>query len=141
MVESLTVDGNLESLSAIAKYVMSAASEAGLEKKAIYRLRLAIDEIATNIIVHGYNEANITGSVKVEALISSDRLQIILEDQATPFDPTTKTEPDCLDLPLEQRQIGGLGVFLALDGVDEFEYEFVNSCNRNILTVNLEPKD
>ena len=56
-MESLTVSGTLDSLKTIAAYVLSAAENAGLEKKPAYKLRLAVDEIATNIIVHGYEEA------------------------------------------------------------------------------------
>jgi serine/threonine-protein kinase RsbW len=136
-MEPLIVDGTLDSLSAIAKYVLSAANAAGLDKKATYKLRLAIDEIATNIIVHGYTESGLSGSVKIEAEVTRDRLRLTLQDSAIPFDPTNKADPECLELPLEERAIGGLGVFLAKDGIDDFEYEFVNGCNRNILTVNL----
>ncbi|MGA9380780.1 MAG: ATP-binding protein, partial [Phormidium sp.] len=53
-MEQLTVPGTLDSLSKISDYVLSAASAAGLDKKASYKLRLAVDEIATNVIVYGY---------------------------------------------------------------------------------------
>lgn len=136
-VEPLVVPGQLSSLSAIAQYVLAAASRAGLDKKASYKLRLAIDEVATNIIVHGYAEAGLAGDITIKAEVSPERLVIRLEDRAIAFDPTSQQQPDCLDLPLQQRQIGGLGVFLAVDGVDSFDYEFVGGCNHNIFTVNL----
>jgi serine/threonine-protein kinase RsbW len=62
-MESLTVPGTLDSLKAIANYVMAAAEKAGLEKKEAYKLRLAIDEIASNIIIHGYEEADRSGNI------------------------------------------------------------------------------
>jgi serine/threonine-protein kinase RsbW len=137
-VEPLTVDGKLESLSAIAQYVMTAAAAAGLDKKAAYRLRLAVDEIATNIILHGYEEAGLTGEVEISAEIADHHLKLMLEDGAIAFNPTLKNgAPQDLNRPLEERPIGGLGVFLALDGVDRFAYEYVNGHNRNILVVNL----
>ena len=61
LTEAITVPGTIESLDAIAKYIISVAAAAGLDKKASYKLRLAIDEIATNIIIHGYHEAGKEG--------------------------------------------------------------------------------
>ncbi len=136
-MEPLTLPGTLDSLGKIGQYIMSAAKEAGLEKKASYKLRLAVDEIATNIITHGYDEAGLSGDICVEAKVDEENLTIYLEDNAIPYDPTkgeTVTE-ETLKQPLEERPIGGLGVFLAEEGVDEFKYERVGDRNRNILVV------
>jgi anti-sigma regulatory factor (Ser/Thr protein kinase) len=137
-MEALIVPGTLDSLKPIADYVMSAAEQAGLEKKAAYKLRLAIDEIATNIILHGYEEAGLTGNIEITAELSDRTLTLTLEDSAIPFDPLQHSQPseDDLQQSLEERQIGGLGVFLAIDGVDDFAYEFVNNRNRNHFTLN-----
>ena len=134
-MEPLKLPGTLESLGAIARYVMQAAQNAGLEKKAAYKLRLGVDEIATNIITHGYKEAGLTGDILCQAEIEPERLTIILEDWGTPYDPTQQPDPDITNLPLEDRPMGGLGVYLALEGVDEFHYEWKNDHNRNIFVV------
>lgn len=134
-MEPLKLPGTLESLGAIARYVMQAAQNAGLEKKAAYKLRLGVDEIATNIITHGYKEAGLTGDILCQAEIEPERLTIILEDWGTPYDPTQQPDPDITNLPLEDRPMGGLGVYLALEGVDEFHYEWTNDHNRNIFVV------
>lgn len=131
-MESLTVPSTLDSLSAIRSYVMAASASAGLDRKAAYRLSLAVDEIATNIVVHGYMDNNLTGSLSVSADIRQESLQIVLEDTAPPYDPRQAPQPDGLDMPLEDRGIGGLGVFLALRGVDHFAYEHVAGRNRTI---------
>ena len=137
-MEPLTVSGKLESLGAIAQYVMSAAKEAGLEKKAAYKLRLAIDEVTTNIITHGYEEADLEGDIYLAAKIDKQALTISVEDTAIAYDPTEKkaVEQELLNAPLEEKPIGGLGVFLALDGVDNFLYERSGDRNRNIFVVN-----
>lgn len=138
-MEPLTLPGTLDSLGKIGQYIMSAAKEAGLEKKASYKLRLAVDEIATNIIIHGYNEAGLSGNIYLEVKRDEQSLTIYLEDTAIPYDPT-KAEAvteETLKKPLEERPIGGLGVYLAEEGVDEFMYERVGDRNRNILVVNL----
>ncbi len=137
-MEPLTVPGNLDSLEAIAQYVIAAAAEAGLDKKASYKLRLAVDEIATNIIIYGYEEANCEGVLDLRADIDEQSLTISIEDTGLAFDPLEKLplEEETLDQPLEERPIGGLGLYLAIKGVDRFCYERVGESNRNILVVN-----
>ena len=137
-MDPLTLPGELESLSAIGRYVADAAVAAGLDRDAAYRLRLAVDEIATNAVVHGYQEGGISGLVTVSATLDERALLIAVEDTARPFDPTAMTLPgeEELDRPLEERSIGGLGVMLAREGVDDLRYERVDGRNRTIIVVN-----
>ena len=134
-MDRVTVPGTLDSLDAIGQYVLRAASDAGLDKKASYRLRLAVDEIATNIIAHGYVEAGLQGPIDIWAELDDAALRVCLEDEAIPFDPHEAPPPDGLDRPLEEREIGGLGVFLVLKGVDALRYERAGERNRNIIEV------
>jgi serine/threonine-protein kinase RsbW len=132
MPAPVILPGTFDSLSPIRDYIQKAALEFGMDKRATYRLTLAVDEIATNSVMHGYIEANRQGDLMVEAQISHDKLTIILEDEGGFFDPTTIPEPYSLDLPAEERPIGGLGVFLTLKGVDEFTYERKGDRNRHL---------
>jgi serine/threonine-protein kinase RsbW len=136
-METLTVPGILDSLSVIGAFVMDAAKNAGLDTRPAYRLRLAVDEIATNVITHGYEEAGKDGSVYLTATADSAALTIILEDTADPYDPTTRAHPDSLDLPLEERPIGGLGIFLTIRNVDKFDYERRGDRNRYTFVMHL----
>jgi len=131
-MQPLTVPGTPESLSRVGKYVLEAAAEAGIDKKRAYRLRLSVDEVVTNIIVHGYQEADQSGDVSIRADIDPNTLAIVVEDSGAPFDPRQIPEPDSLDKPIDERDIGGLGVYLAIRGVDEFRYEYRGNRNRNI---------
>lgn len=134
-MEALTVPAVLDSLSPIGQYVLRAAGDAGLDRKASYRLRLAVDEIATNIIDHGYGDAGVAGEILIRADLDKNALVITLEDTATPFDPTTRMRPEQIDKPIEERPIGGLGVYLAVEGVDEFRYEYAGNRNRNVFVM------
>jgi anti-sigma regulatory factor (Ser/Thr protein kinase) len=116
-----------------------AAQEAGLDKKAAYKLRLAVDEIASNIIIHGYEEAGLSGEVVVLARIDPETLTIALEDTSAPFDPRGKGRPEHIDRPIEERPIGGLGIYLTLESVDKFDYEYIGNRNRNIFVVKRPP--
>ncbi len=135
MNNKLIVAGKLENLSAIAKFILKVAKEANLDKKQTYKLRLAVDEIATNIIVHGYQEAGKSGKIVLFSELETDRLSIFLEDTGAIFDPTQQPRPQNLNSPLDKREIGGLGVYLAIQGVDRFIYERIGNCNRTTFIV------
>ena len=134
-MKNLKVSGTLEALAPIAHFVLEAANFAELDTKAANHLRLAVDEIATNIVVYGYQQSGLSGDIELTAVIDEQRLVLILEDTAREFNPLQKPPPD-LTLPLEQRPIGGLGILLAIKSVDKFEYERVENRNRNIFMVN-----
>jgi serine/threonine-protein kinase RsbW len=136
-MESKSFAGTLDSLGAIREYVASAARTAGLDKKAAYELSLAVDEIATNIILYGYEEAGRSGVIDVRADMGNGKLTVTLEDDGEPFDPRQSKLPENEDLlrPLEERPVGGLGLYLAFQGVDEFRYERAGGRNRNIFVV------
>ncbi len=138
-MEPLKVPGSLDYLQKIRQYVASAAQEAGVEKRA-YKLCLAVDEIATNIITHGYDENGLEGNISVKTEIDEKSLTVYIEDTAKPYDPTN---PDILEeetlttkKSLEDRSIGRLGIFLIYESVDRFIYEKLEWGNRNILVVN-----
>ena len=129
----------LAALSDLRRLVMQACQHTGLSEDAAYRLALAVDEIATNIITHGYEEQGLAGEIVV-ALDQTDReLTVILEDTGVAFDPRDQSLPTAedLDKPLDDREIGGLGIFLALAGVDRFDYQRSDNVNRNLFVMNL----
>jgi anti-sigma regulatory factor (Ser/Thr protein kinase) len=111
-----------------------------LDKKRAYRLQLAVDEIAANIALHGYEEQGLTGDIEVRAEVEPERLLITLVDSAIPYDPYSRVMPSDLDAPLHERAIGGLGVFLAINNVDQFMYRFVDGRNHNIFVVQRQPE-
>jgi anti-sigma regulatory factor (Ser/Thr protein kinase) len=138
----LTVPAKLESLADVTAFVLAAADAAGLGPQARYRLRLAVDELATNIVTHGYPNAPGHGpmpTIEVRTRTDEKALTVILEDAGIPFDPRQVPAPADLHLPPEQRALGGLGVHLALTGVDQFQYERVGDRNRNVLVVRRVP--
>lgn len=132
-MEQLTFAGTLDSLAAIAEQVKREAARAGLAKRAAYGLRLAVDELATNIVVHGYGNAGHTGPIWLATELGPEWLTVVLEDEAPAFDPRSIAPPDDLAAPAEERAIGGLGVFLVLEEVDQFDYERAAGRNRSTL--------
>jgi anti-sigma regulatory factor (Ser/Thr protein kinase) len=136
-MEPLTVPGTLDSLAEVRKYVTAAANAAGLDKKASYRLNLAVDEIATNVIIHGYDEAGLEGVLDLQAGLDEKALVIYMEDTGAAYNPGLHFSHNDLDQPAEQRPIGGLGVFLAIQSVDKFLYERISGRrNRHTFMMN-----
>ena len=118
--------------SPIAGYVKAAAAAAGLDKKATYCLRQAVDEVATNIIVHGYDEAGLSGDIVVGLAPRERTAGGRARGQRAAVRPRTQPPPDDLDRPLEERKIGGLGVYLTIADLDDFDYERLDGRNRNV---------
>ena len=135
-METLRLPGTLDSLHAVGEFVTAAAAQAGLDEQAAYGLRLAVDEIATNAVVHGYQKAQQTGDLAVGAHLTDDKLTVVLEDTSPPYDPRQTPPPDGLDRPLEERPSGGLGIYLARQGVDSFQYEYADGTNRHTFVMN-----
>ncbi|MCG8423279.1 MAG: SpoIIE family protein phosphatase [Proteobacteria bacterium] len=135
----LVVPADLSSLTIIAEYVISAGKAAGLERHTQYRLRLAVDEVATNIVLHGYQALGEAGSLTVAADIGQDVLTICIEDTARAYDPRNALDEGIGAVSLDERREGGLGLFLASRSVDEFDYEHRGGKNRNIFRVHLSP--
>jgi anti-sigma regulatory factor (Ser/Thr protein kinase) len=131
-METLIIPGTLDELSELMDYVNQAAMAAGLDERATYRLCLAVDEIATNIICYGYDAAGKSGDLTAWAEIEAEELEIHLQDTAQTFDPRQAPPPEDLNRPLEEREAGGLGIYLALWGVDDFNYEHTPLCNHSI---------
>lgn len=127
--------GTLDSLALVRAYVYEAARAAGLDSGKTYNLCLAVDEIATNIVLHGYEEVNLKGDIVVETLQERGQLIIRLLDHGRTYDPDQVPEPD-LENPLKQ-QTGGWGVFLGKNGVDQFDYTSTDSGNVHRFVVRL----
>jgi anti-sigma regulatory factor (Ser/Thr protein kinase) len=133
-MDSLTLPASLDSLSPLRQYVEDAAKDAGLNKEATYKLKLIVDEIATNIISYGYGESDPPGDITIDKEVIGNKLRITLVDTGVEFDPRKRKLPDEEELskPLGERQIGGLGIFLTMRDVDIFDYKRVGNRNYNI---------
>jgi sigma-B regulation protein RsbU (phosphoserine phosphatase) len=140
-MDAVTFPGNLDALSPIRDYVKEAAASAGVGHTETYNLLLAVDEIATNVIVHGYEEAGLQGDISVAATTLDDSLVIQLSDHGKTYDPHLHQEPDDEGLfkELSDRPIGGLGIMLAKDGVDDLQYESTDKGNVHKFVVRLKP--
>lgn len=135
-MNTLTLPGKLDALQPIAAFVLAAAHTAGLDDQTSYRLRLAVDEIATNIITHGYQNQQQACSLTISAEIDDTYLTILLEDEGPMYDPSAALDLESVSQPAHDRPVGGLGIYLALLwGVDQFSYQRLRHTNRSLFRV------
>jgi anti-sigma regulatory factor (Ser/Thr protein kinase) len=93
----------------------------GIPESISNRLLLCVDELITNIIAHAYTDKQ-EHAVSLECRIFPDRIELELRDDGVAFDPTKQDTPN-VDLDLEQRDIGGLGIHLVLTLMYKVVYE------------------
>jgi anti-sigma regulatory factor (Ser/Thr protein kinase) len=100
-------------------------------KKEFSTLRLICEELVVNVVDYAYPE-DAEGYLDVEIEREDNSILIRFKDGGTPFNPLAREMPD-VTLPLEERRIGGLGIFLTVKKMDEVLYDYVN--NENVLTI------
>lgn len=130
-MKTRTFPGTLDSLAPVRDFAKAEAVKAGLSEKAVYKLILAIDEMVTNSINYGYVENDLAGDIVVSAEIAGDEFIVRFKDTAPAFDPRQASLPteEGLTAPLEERAVGGLGIFLSLREVDRFDYRRAEGSN------------
>lgn len=119
----LTVPASLDQLRFITAFVAKLAGRVGFMPDQIHRIELAVDEACSNIIIHAYgrqNNGNVVVRVRAEP---GSRIVITLIDTGKSFDPDTVPAHNP-DTELEHVKIGGLGIFLMRQTMDDVQYEF-----------------
>ena len=125
--KSLTIENRKEELAAIPEFVDSLE----LAPEVSNKVCLALDEIVTNVVLYAYEKPG-TGKIKIDALLSPDKLVLRVTDSGKAFDPTDTADPD-ISLPGEERPIGGLGIFLVRKLMDEVRYR--RQKGKNVLRI------
>ena len=128
---SIELKNNFSEIERLIQIVTEFGEVNNLPPNVLFAVSLALDEILTNVISYGYKDDNehliiIRFSLKDEELIAE------VEDDGQPFNPLGAPEPDT-DKPLQERQIGGLGIHLVRNLMDKLEYR--RQENRNILVM------
>jgi anti-sigma regulatory factor (Ser/Thr protein kinase) len=127
----------LENLQVFRDFVDSACAECGVKAEDCFDLILATDEACTNVIQHGYAGMN-PGSIILELEIGRDEAILHITDFGHPFEPRAGPPPD-MDAALEDRPIGGLGLFIIYSVMDSVDYRSDESGNTLMLTKKLAP--
>lgn len=133
--QTLVVPGQLSSLDAVTEFYTQAGLAAGLGKRGVYDVQLAIDEAFSNIVAYAYSGGS-DQLVECTYHISDSNLTIKLHDQGRSFDPDSVPEPD-IGADLESRTLGGLGIYIIRQIMDEVRFEFGPRAGNTLTMVKL----
>lgn len=124
-----------EQLNSIIEYVKIQAADNPLSEQARFRVQLAVEEAAANIIQYAYKEC--CGKIIVRVLRKNHQFVVEFIDYGIPYNPLLKEAPDCTST-LEEREVGGLGIFFICQFVDDVYYQRKDNQNILGLIMNLE---
>lgn len=131
MTKQLTLHNNVQQIELLAEYIDLIADETGINPSLAMSLNLALEEAVTNVIMYAYPEGT-DGTVDIITEANDGLLTFIIKDSGKAFDPTQKEDAD-VTLSAEERQIGGLGIFLVKQIMDTVNYQRIDG--QNILTL------
>jgi len=130
-MEKLLLPAKLENLELLMSFIKNSAEKQGFSLKNINEIQIATEEPIVNIISYAYPDKN--GNIEITCSGRKGKgLVIEIVDWGVPFDPMSMPEPD-IDAPMDDRKIGGLGIYIMRKLMDEVNYERME--NQNILTL------
>jgi serine/threonine-protein kinase RsbW len=116
----LRIDAKLENLSVIADFISRSMRQLGIEA-GVFEVQTAVDEACTNIIKYAYSEEG--GIITITCEMEDNDFAVTIRDMGKPFDPKSVSAPD-LEADLDERRIGGLGIYLMRKLMDDVSYSF-----------------
>lgn len=102
------------------------------DSKLLTKFNLVVEEVFVNIVSYAYDDTNTNNTVTISINDSDDKTIITFIDSGKHFNPLIKDDPD-LSLDVDERPVGGLGIYLVKKMMDNVEYEYKD--NKNILTI------
>lgn len=125
---TLTVPASGEGLRRVVEAFDAFSAENRLPQQAVQAAHVALDEVLSNTVRAGWADGA-TGEIQVSFRILEGLLEVVISDDARPFNPLEREDPD-LSAPLLERPIGGLGIYLVKRLMDVVEYERAGDRNR-----------
>ena len=118
---SLRLFVDLDTVAEVRQFVVHVGRDLGLAPEAIDELELAVEEACTNVCRHAYGGH--CGEIELTLERGEGGVEVVLRDWGAAFDPEVVRAPD-LTAPLEERSLGGLGLYLMRQLMDRVEFQF-----------------
>ncbi|MCR4925708.1 MAG: ATP-binding protein [Clostridiales bacterium] len=131
-MRELTIDATVENIEKVTAFVDEMLEEYDCPMKALMQINIAIDELFGNIAHYAYNPNVGPATVSVEVVENPLAVTITFVDNGIPYDPLSKEDPD-VTKSAEEREIGGLGIYMVKKSMDEITYEYKDG--KNILKI------
>lgn len=131
-MKELRVEAIVENIEKVATFVNEQLEALDCPMKSQMQIDIAIDELFSNIAHYAYS--NETGYVTIQVEVDENPLSIVITfiDNGIPYDPLAKADPD-ITKSAEEREIGGLGIYMVKKSMDDIIYEYKNG--QNILKI------
>ena len=136
MEKKLVIKNDITEISKLAIFIEELSEELDLAPELVFNLNLALEEAISNVILYAYGEERQT-EISLSANMSDNNLTFVLTDYGKEFDPTKVPDAD-VTLSAEEREIGGLGIFLIRQIMNTIEYQRVDGKNVLIMGKQLE---
>lgn len=127
--ETLELRNEMQELDTLSSFLDKLADSWSLSIALIMSINLVLEEAFSNIVNYAFDDAKVH-LIKIVFSLHDNILDMRIEDDGKPWDPTAAVEPD-INLPLEERAVGGLGIFLIRKTMNEVAYERI--AGKNIL--------
>jgi anti-sigma regulatory factor (Ser/Thr protein kinase) len=121
MMKSIAIRSEATELTRLRGWVDAYAAEVGLDDDSRSRVHVILDELVTNLFKYGYDDG-VIGNCEVTLERRGDCLNILVRDDGRPFDPLNADAPD-LDLSVDDRPVGGLGLYLIRSMISDGGHE------------------
>ena len=131
-MKELTIAATVENIETVTDFVNEQLEALDCPMKAQMQIDVAIDELFGNIAHYAYNPEIGQATVRVEVVEDPLSVVITFIDNGVPYDPLAKADPD-ITLSAEERDIGGLGIYMVKKSMDDIAYEYKNG--QNILKI------
>ena len=131
-MKEMSLPAKTENLQAVIDFVTAELETSACPLKARMQIELAVEEIFVNIANYAYRPE--VGEATVRCAVDKAPLEVVIQflDQGKPYNPLAKKDADT-SLPVEEREIGGLGILLVKKSMDSIDYEYKDG--KNILTI------
>lgn len=120
----ITVDPKADTMETVVSFVEETLVQAEVPVKISMKMNIVVDEIYSNIQL--YSGAS---KAAVECSVENNRILLVFTDNGSPYNPLDKEDPD-ITLSAEEREIGGLGIFMVKKTMDDVIYEYSEGSNR-----------
>ena len=127
-IKDLNIEALPENLSQVMEYVDGRLESIDCPLKVQMQIDVALEEIFINIANYAYQPETGPATVRVDVLPEPLTVTITFIDHGIPYDPLAKEDPD-ITLPAEEREIGGLGIFMTKKLMDDVVYEYKDGSN------------
>ena len=127
-MKELTVAATVENIETVTDFVNEQLEAFDCPMKAQMQIDIAIDELFGNIAHYAYNPEIGKATVRVEVIEDPLAVVITFIDKGVPYDPLAKADPDTT-LSAEERDIGGLGIYMVKKSMDDITYEYKDGHN------------